>query len=152
MLQLNLPTYEFRIKKQGEKYLIFDMQRKRFVSLTPEEWVRQNFIRYLIEAKGFPANYIAIEKQILINGLKKRVDALVYSRNMEALILIEFKAPEVEITQATFDQAAVYNSKVNVEYFIVSNGLQHYFCKLDRVNARYQFTVDIPTYKAIQEL
>jgi type I site-specific restriction endonuclease len=151
MLQLNLPTYDFRIKKQEEKYLIFDIYRKKYVYLTPEEWVRQNFMRYLIEEKGFPANHIAIEKQILINGLKKRFDALVYDKDIKPLILIEFKSPDVEITQKTFDQAAVYNSKINVEYFIISNGLQHYFCKLDRDNSKYIFSNEIPIYETIKK-
>lgn len=147
MWQLNLPLYNFRIKKQDEKLLIFDNLRKKFIVLTPEEWVRQNFIQFLIETKGFPASYIAVEKQITVNGLKKRFDALVYNANLNPIALIEFKAPEISINQSTFDQASVYNHKLNVEYFIISNGIEHYCCKIDKTNMKYDFLAEIPNYK-----
>src|ERR1035437_5843021 len=123
MLQLNLPQYSFRIKKQNEKLVIFDSQRKRYVSLTPEEWVRQNFIRFMIEEKGYPAAYLAIEKQLNLNGMKKRCDAILYDNEAKPIMIIEFKAPKVPITQATFDQVAVYNAKLKVDLLIISNGI-----------------------------
>lgn len=149
MWQLNLPLYNFRIKNQNDKQFIFDAQRRKFVSLTPEEWVRQHFIRFLIEVKKFPAAWIAIEKQLNINGMKKRCDAIVYDEYAKPLVLIEFKAPEVPITQATFDQAVVYNLKLNVSFFIISNGLQHYACKIDLKEGKYLFFEEIPDFASI---
>ena len=149
MWQLNLPLYNFRIKNQNDKQFIFDAQRQKFVSLTPEEWVRQHFIRFLIEEKKFPAAWIAIEKQLNINGMKKRCDAIVYDEYAKPLVLIEFKAPEVSITQATFDQAVVYNLELNVSFFIISNGLQHYACKIDLKEGKYLFFEEIPDFASI---
>lgn len=149
MWQLNLPAYNFRIIKKNEKPFIFDDLRKKFVALTPEEWVRQHFIRFLIEVKHYPASLIAIEKQLVINGLKKRCDAVVYSRNAEPLMIIEFKATTVSIAQQTFDQAAVYNSKLKVDYFIISNGLKHYCCRLDKNVLQYNFLDDIPDFDTL---
>jgi len=149
MWQLNLPAYNFRIIKKNEKPFIFDDLRKKFVALTPEEWVRQHFIRFLINVKHYPASLIAIEKQLVINGLKKRCDAVVYSRNAEPLMIIEFKATTVSIDQQTFDQAAVYNSKLKVDYFIISNGLKHYCCRLDKNVLQYNFLDDIPDFDSL---
>jgi type I site-specific restriction-modification system R (restriction) subunit len=149
MWQLNLPAYNFRIIKKNEKPFIFDDLRKKFVALTPEEWVRQHFIRFLINVKLYPASLIAIEKQLVINGLKKRCDAVVYSRNAEPLMIIEFKATTVSIAQQTFDQAAVYNSKLKVDYFIISNGLKHYCCRLDKNVLQYNFLDDIPDFDCL---
>jgi type I site-specific restriction endonuclease len=146
MFQLNLPEYNFRIKKQDEKLLIFDSQRKRYVSLTPEEWVRQHFIRFLIEVKGYPAAYLAVEKQLSLNGMKKRCDAVLYNDHAIPILIIELKAPTVPITQTTFDQVAVYNAKLKVDYFMISNGIEHYCCKVDTVNSRYEFFTEIPDY------
>jgi len=149
MLQLNLPNYNFRIKKQDEKFLIFDSQRKRWVSLTPEEWVRQHFIRFLIEEKNYPAAYLAIEKQLIMNGLKKRCDAILYNKTADPVVIIEFKSPEVVISQAVFDQVAVYNAKLKVDYLIISNGIEHYCCKVNPETARYEFFSEIPDYKSL---
>jgi len=149
MWQLNLPAYNFRIIKKNEKPFIFDDLRKKFVALTPEEWVRQHFIRFLINVKHYPASLIAIEKQLVINSLKKRCDAVVYSRNAEPLMIIEFKATTVSIAQQTFDQAAVYNSKLKVDYFIISNGLKHYCCRLDKNVLQYNFLDDIPDFDSL---
>lgn len=149
MWQLNLPAYNFRIIKKNEKPFIFDDLRKKFVALTPEEWVRQHFIRFLINVKHYPASLIAIEKQLVINSLKKRCDAVVYSRNAEPLMIIEFKATTVSIAQQTFDQAAVYNSKLKVDYFIISNGLKHYCCRLDKNVLQYNFLDDIPDFDCL---
>ncbi|MDR0812242.1 MAG: type I restriction enzyme HsdR N-terminal domain-containing protein [Paludibacter sp.] len=149
MFKLNLPTYNFRIKKAAEKFFIFDSLRKKFVSLTPEEWVRQNFLRFLVEEKQYPAALIAVEKQLNVNGLRKRFDALIYGNNAEPLVIVEFKAPNVEITQSVFDQAATYNLSLNVGYFIISNGISHHFCKLDKENLKYIFYNDIPNYSAV---
>lgn len=149
MLQLNLPQYSFRIKKQNEKLVIFDSQRKRYVALTPEEWVRQNFIRFLIEEKGYPAAYLAIEKQLNMNGMKKRCDAILYNEHAQPFLIIELKAPNIAITQATFDQVAVYNAKLKVDFFIISNGIEHFCCKVNLETARYEFFPEIPDFNQI---
>ena len=149
MLQLNLPEYKFRIKKLDEKMLIFDSQRKRYVSLTPEEWVRQHFIHFLINQKGYPSAYLAVEKQVNMNGMKKRCDAILYNDIALPVLIIELKAPTVPITQATFDQVAVYNAKLKVDYFMISNGIEHYCCKVDTDNARYEFFPEIPDYSTL---
>jgi hypothetical protein len=130
MWQLNLPEYQFRVKKDDEKVYIFDNLRKRYVRLTPEEWVRQNFISYLIVEKKFPASRIAIEKQIILNGMKKRCDAIYFNEKAEPEIIFEFKSPEIQISQATLDQTATYNSKLKVSNFILSNGIVHCFCNI----------------------
>jgi type I site-specific restriction endonuclease len=149
MWQLNLPEYNFRIKKQNEKLQIFDSQRKRYVSLTPEEWVRQHFIRFLIETKGYPAAHLAIEKQLNMNGMKKRCDAILYNNEAKPIMVIEFKAPNVPISQATFDQVAVYNAKLKVDFFIISNGIEHYCCRVNSETARYEFFSEIPNHSTI---
>jgi type I site-specific restriction endonuclease len=149
MLQLNLPQYSFRIKKQNDKLVIFDSQRKRYVALTPEEWVRQNFIRFLIEEKGYPAAYLAIEKQLNMNGMKKRCDAILYNEHAQPFLIIELKAPNVAISQATFDQVAVYNAKLKVDFFIISNGIEHFCCKVNLETARYEFFPEIPDFNQI---
>jgi len=149
MLQLNLPEYNFRIKKQDNKLLIFDSQRKRYVSLTPEEWVRQHYIRFLIESKGYPAAFLAIEKQLNMNGMKKRCDAILYDQNANPILIIELKAPNVSISQATFDQVAVYNAKLKVNFFMISNGIEHYCCKVNSETARYEYFPEIPHYNQL---
>ncbi|MDD4969704.1 MAG: type I restriction enzyme HsdR N-terminal domain-containing protein [Paludibacter sp.] len=149
MLQLNLPEYNFRIKKLDDKFLIFDSQRKRYVSLTPEEWVRQHFIRFLIEEKGYPAAYLAVEKQLNMNGMKKRCDAILYNEHALPILIIELKAPTVPITQATFDQVAVYNAKLKVDFFMISNGIEHYCCKVDTLNSQYKFFPELPEYSKL---
>jgi len=149
MLQLNLPEYNFRIKKLDEKLLIFDSQRKRYVSLTPEEWVRQHFIRFLIEEKGYPAAYLAVEKQLSLNGMKKRCDAILYNEHALPILIIELKAPNVSITQTTFDQVAVYNAKLKVDFFMISNGIEHYCCKVDTLNSQYKFFPELPEYSKL---
>lgn len=149
MSQLNLPEYKFRIKKQDEKLFIFDTQRKKFVALTPEEWVRQHFIRFLIEEKYYPAALLAVEKQLVVNGMKKRCDAILYDIYGHPQVIIEFKAPQVTLNQQTFDQVAVYNSKLNVNLLIISNGLEHYCCKINPDTNQYDFFTTIPSFDQI---
>jgi len=111
--------------------------------------VRQHFIRFLIEEKKYPASFIAIEKQIELNGLRKRCDAVVYNPNFVPIAIVELKAPQIQLTQATFDQAAVYNSKLKVDYLLISNGLENYACRVDTINSRYQFFEQIPDYNTL---
>jgi hypothetical protein len=146
MQQLNLPHYEFKLKMMEEKPYIFDLIRRKYIKLTPEEWVRQNFIQFLITEKNYPLSKIALEQEIIINGLKKRCDAVVYSSDVRPLMIIEFKAPEIKINQQVFDQIAVYNYKLNVRYLIVSNGIQHIACKTEPLTSSYIFLKELPTY------
>jgi len=147
MKKLNLPPYSFKIKSKENKLYIFDMLRKKNVVLTPEEWVRQNYIQYLIVEKKYPKSLIAIEKQLKINNLNKRTDILIFDKNGKTNIIVECKAPKVKITQETFDQIARYNLGLNANYLIVTNGLQHYYCKMDHQLKKYNFLSDIPDYK-----
>ncbi|MFY0604057.1 MAG: type I restriction enzyme HsdR N-terminal domain-containing protein [Flavobacteriaceae bacterium] len=146
MQALNLPSYPFKLKSNENKTLIFDNFRKKYVVLTPEEWVRQHFVQFLVIQKKYPASLIALEKQLSINGLKKRTDIVVYNTQGLPEIIVECKAPNVAIGQDTFDQIARYNLKLNANYLIVTNGLEHYFCKMDHKNASYLFLKDIPEY------
>ena len=147
MQKLNLPQVKFRIKSKENKQFIFDIIRKKFMVLTPEEWVRQHVIHFLINVKEIPKSIIAVEKQLTINTLIKRFDILVFNTKGFPQIIIECKSPSVKITQKTFDQIARYNLKLNAEYLMVTNGLQHYFCKLDHENKQYKFLEDLPNYK-----
>lgn len=149
MLQLNLPEYQFRLKQDEKGYLIWDALRSKYVKLTPEEWVRQHFLEFFIREKHFPKALIAVEQQLNVNGMKKRCDAVFYNRLKKPAIILEFKAPSITITQSVFDQVAVYNSKMNVEYFIVSNGLTHYFCKVHPENVQYEFFSEIPAFEEL---
>lgn len=146
MQALNLPTYKFRIKSNENKFFIFDIVRKKYVSLTPEEWVRQHLVHYLIEEKKYPISLIAIEKKLMLNNLTKRTDILIFTAKGLPHIIVECKAPKVKITQNAFDQIARYNLKLNANYLIVSNGLEHFFCTMDTKNEAYSFLNDIPTY------
>mgnify|MGYP000141163419 CR=1 FL=1 len=146
MQHLNLPTYKFRIKSNENKLFIFDILRKKYVSLTPEEWVRQHIIHFLIEEKNYPISLMAVEKKLTINTLTKRTDILVFNTNGSPHIIVECKAPTVKITQDAFDQIARYNLKLEANYLIVSNGLEHFNCKMDLENEQYIFLPDIPKY------
>ena len=147
MQQLNLPTYKFRIKSTKNKYVIFDIIRKKYVSLTPEEWVRQHIIHFLVEEKKYPISLIGIEKKLTINKLTKRTDILVFNTKGLPHIIVECKAPSINITQNAFDQIARYNLKLNANYLIVSNGLEHYYCEMDFEKEAYVFLENIPPYK-----
>jgi len=149
MEQLNLPTYQFRWKKEGDKNYIFDEVRKKFILCTPEEWVRQNFIKFLINEKGFPPTLISIEAGYQVNKRIKRTDILIYNRCGETQLIVECKAPKIKISQATFDQIATYNMQYNVKYLLVTNGLQHYGCIMDYENETYNFLQDIPHFSSL---
>lgn len=144
MTQLNLPTYPFRVKKVNDKDQIFDAFRKKWVSLTPEEWVRQNFIQYLVAECGFVAGKIGIEVGLTINGRKLRADAVVYDPYGELVMLLEFKAPHVAIDEKVFSQVADYNTKLGAKYIAVTNGLNHYFAKVE--GHQVKLLSEIPQY------
>lgn len=144
--KLNLPTYNFKLKNSENKTLIFDKLRKKYFVLTPEEWVRQHYVSFLIDQKKYPISLIGIEKQLTINNRKKRTDILVFNAAGKPDIIVECKAPQIKITQATFDQIARYNLKLKANYLIVTNGLEHYYCKMDFKNETYIFLKEIPAY------
>ncbi|HZH73866.1 MAG TPA: type I restriction enzyme HsdR N-terminal domain-containing protein [Mariniphaga sp.] len=146
MHQLNLPPYEHKIIERGSKKYIFDIVRRRYVLLTPEEWVRQNFMQYLLIEKKYPVALMAVEKQLTINGKLFRFDLVVYRRNGTPLLIAEFKAPGVKISQAAFDQVVRYNMALKVERVLVSNGLQHYICEIDYTENNYKYLKEIPEY------
>lgn len=146
---LNLPHYSFRIKEKLEKKLIFDVFRRRWVSLTPEEWVRQNFARYLTEEKHFPVALVAIERSLRINQHDFRTDIVLFSKSGNPLVVVECKAPEVKISQQTFDQIARYNLELRVSYLIVTNGINHYCCRFDQQQLNYIFLAEMPDYREI---
>jgi hypothetical protein len=146
MQKLQFPSYSFRFKNSENKIAIFDEIRKKFILLTPEEWVRQHVVQYLLQDKNYPKSYINIEKLIKVNDLNKRYDIVVYQPNGELFLLIECKAPEVKISQQTFDQIARYNLVLNAKYLMVSNGLNHYFCKIDFENEKYVFLEELPNF------
>ena len=146
LTKLNLPTYSFRTRQEGAKLKIFDEIRKKFLVLTPEEWVRQNFIRYLVAEKSFPVSLMAVETGLQLNGNQFRADLLVYNKQGKPWMIVEFKAPEVKITQKTFDQIARYNITFEVPFLIVSNGLEHYCCQVDFDAKNYRFFREIPLF------
>ncbi|MEA3461321.1 MAG: type I restriction enzyme HsdR N-terminal domain-containing protein [Bacteroidota bacterium] len=146
MRKLNLPAYEFRYRTDGEDLMVLDVYRKRFVKLTPEEEIRQRFARYLVEEKGFPASLMMTEYSLKLNKLSRRCDILVHKPAGHPALLVECKAPEVNISQATFDQVARYNLAFRVRYLMVTNGLKHYCCQLDFETEKITFLKEIPAY------
>ena len=150
MQPLNLPPYEAKIKTAGGKTQILDILRGKFVALTPEEWVRQHFVHYMVECKGYPSVLMANEVAVTLNGMSRRCDTVVYRKEgLKPYIIIEYKAPSVEITQKVFNQICRYNMVLEVEYLIVSNGLKHYCCKVDIEKGEYAFLQDIPQFGSI---
>lgn len=149
MIRLNFPTYSFRFKNSENKISIFDEIRKKFIILTPEEWVRQHVLKYLMEEKKYSKSYINVEKLIKINDLSKRYDVVVFQPNGKIFLLIECKAPEVQITQQTFDQIARYNLVLNAQYLMVTNGINHFYCQMDFEKEQYTFLRELPDFKSI---
>ncbi len=147
MQQLNFPTYSFRFKNSENKVAIFDEIRKKFIHLTPEEWVRQHVVQFLQLEKNYPKSLINVEKLVTLYGLNKRYDIVVYQPNGELLLLIECKAPKVAVTQDTFDQIARYNLKLKAKFLMITNGLNHYFCQMDFENEKYVFLKDLPHFE-----
>lgn len=146
MTTLNFPAGNFRFKNSENKVLIFDVIRKKFVVLQPEEWVRQHLVHYLISVKKYPKSLINVEKQLTINGLKKRYDVVIFNPDGSIHVLCECKAPSIVIDQKTFDQIARYNMNLEAAYLLVTNGLEHYYCKMDFDEEKYSFLSDIPDF------
>ncbi|MHA7944724.1 type I restriction enzyme HsdR N-terminal domain-containing protein [Formosa sp. 3Alg 14/1] len=148
MQELNFPKFSFRFKNSENKISIFDDIRKKFVILQPEEWVRQHCVHYLIQVKGYPKSLINVEKELIVNKLRKRYDIVIFNSDGSIHVIVECKAPKINITQTTFDQIARYNLTLNASYLMVTNGLNHYYCQMDFEAEKYNFLQDIPNYKA----
>jgi hypothetical protein len=146
MYRLNLPSYETKFQEKGGKQLIFDFLRRKYVALTPEEWVRQHFTHYLVEQKGYPRGLMANEMELRLGEKRLRCDTLLYNRNLQPQMIIEYKAPTIQLQQRVFDQITAYNMLLHVDYLVVSNGLQHYCCRMDYEHHSYAFLRDIPHY------
>ncbi|HET8810141.1 MAG TPA: type I restriction enzyme HsdR N-terminal domain-containing protein [Flavobacteriaceae bacterium] len=146
MQPLNFPEYRFRFKNSENKTAIFDVLRKKFILLSPEEWVRQHTVFFLMREKKYPEQLLNVEKKLLINGLTKRYDVVGYNSDGTIRLIVECKAPKIKITQEVFDQIARYNLTLNAEYLMVTNGLQHYFCQLDYEAKKYRFLKELPAY------
>ena len=147
MYELNLPKYGIKIRNDKGHQSIFDVLRRKYVALTPEEWVRQHFVHFLIEHKGYPKALMANEIQLTIGSKKLRCDSVLYDRTLKPRMIIEYKAPTVSITQKVFDQITIYNMLLHVDYLVVSNGIKHYCCRMDYANQKYLFLEDIPDYQ-----
>lgn len=148
MQELNFSKFSFRFKNNENKVSIFDTIRKKFVILQPEEWVRQHCIQFLIEEKKYPKSLINVEKELIINNLKKRYDIVIFNTDGSIHLIVECKAPKIQIKQNTFDQIARYNLALNASYLMVTNGLNHYYCQMDFKNECYQFLKSIPNYNS----
>ncbi len=150
MTKLNLPDFDFkyRLNEKGKKE-IFDDVRKKYITLSPEEWVRQNFIHYLIQHRNFPASLMAIERSLKVNTLTKRTDIVQYDKNGRAILIVECKAPNVKIDQDTFAQAAMYNLKMQVNYLIMTNGMHHFCCKINNTTNQLEYLKEVPYYNEL---
>jgi len=146
MLKLNFPDYSFRFKSNENKPLIFDVIRKKFVSLTAEEWVRQHVIQFLLTEKKYPSSHISVEKQLTLHKTVKRYDIVIYNSDGSIHLIVECKSSSVQITQETFDQIARYNLSLNASFLMITNGLDHYYCQMDYEAEKYNFLNDIPFY------
>ncbi len=146
MQKLNFPKFEYRLKSTENKVSIFDVIRKKFVLMQPEEWVRQHCVHYLINTKNYPKSLINIEKELTINGLKKRYDIVIFNTDGSFFLIVECKSYTIKINQHAFDQIARYNNTLKATYLMVTNGLNHYYCQMDFKSECYSFLKDIPNY------
>lgn len=147
MKPLNFPAYTFRFKNSENKLLIFDVIRKKFVALQPEEWVRQHALHQFVFDKNYPASLINVEKELTLNKLKKRYDIVIFNSDGSIHILVECKSPDTKISQQTFDQIARYNMALKAEYLMVTNGMEHFYCKMDFEEEKYTFFSHIPDFR-----
>ena len=147
--ELNLPAYNLKIRQEGDTLKVYDQLRDKWVTLTPEEWVRQHFTTWLREQYHYPASLMSNEVGIEVNGTKKRCDTVVFANTGHPRIIVEYKSPDIQITQSVFDQIVRYNMALKADYLIVSNGLSHYCCKIDYSANTYHFIPKIPDYQSI---
>ena len=149
MIELNLPPYAYKLKQNNGSVQIWDAVRRKYVALTPEEWVRQHFIAYLVGSKKYPLGRIGNEISLSLNGRSRRCDTLVYDAEGQPLVLIEYKAPHISLSQKVFEQAVRYNICFRVPYIMLSNGISHYCCHIDYDSRKYSFLTEIPLYNEL---
>lgn len=149
MIRLNLPEYEINVVERDGKRMIFDFLRRKYVALTPEEWVRQHFTHFLVSQKGYPKTLLANEAQLQIGDKHLRCDTVLYNKEMQPLMIVEYKAPQIQLQQKTFDQIAAYNLLLHADFLVVSNGLQHYCCQMVYEQRTYRFLTEIPDYATL---
>ncbi len=149
MIRLNLPEYEINVVERDGKRMIFDFLRRKYVALTPEEWVRQHFTHFLVSQKGYPKMLLANEAQLQIGDKHLRCDTVLYNKEMQPLMIVEYKAPQIQLQQKTFDQIAAYNLLLHADFLVVSNGLQHYCCQMVYEQRTYRFLTEIPDYATL---
>ena len=152
MLPLNLPNFDIKVKKSADQLLVWAETRRKYVALTPEEWVRQHFVHFLISEKGYRQELIANEVSIKLNGTAKRCDTVIYDRLLTPLMIVEYKAPSITITPKVFDQIVRYNRVLHVQYLIVSNGIRHFCCQIDYETLSYRFLKEIPDAQEVGQL
>lgn len=151
-MELNLPSFDIRLQRDDEGVKIFDRLRKKFIILTPEEWVRQHFVNYLINHKGFPESLMANEIGITLNSTRRRCDTVVFDKHGSPMVIVEYKASSIVISQSTFDQIVRYNMVLHARYLIVSNGMNHYCCRIDYDNMSYDFLKEVPDYADLEPI
>jgi type I restriction enzyme hsdR protein N-terminal domain protein len=149
MVQLNLPPYNIKVKNEDGRRKIFDILRRKYFVITPEEWVRQHFIHFLIDHKGYPVSLLANEVALSVGDKVIRADSVLYDKNLSPRMIIEYKAPHIKLTQKVFDQISAYNLLLHVDYLIVSNGIETYICKMDYAQQTYVFLETVPDYKSL---
>jgi hypothetical protein len=147
MLKLNLPSYDPKFRRRNDKIEIFDPIRKKYLILTPEEWVRQHFLNYLVSHLNYPRSLIKLESGLKYNTLQKRSDILVYNRSGSPFMLVECKAVEVKLTQKVLEQVAVYNHIISAQYLVITNGLLHYCYKVKQVENSFEFMQELPLFE-----
>lgn len=147
MYELNLPRYDVKVRGTQEKPEVFDFLRRRYVALTPEEWVRQHFTHWLVDHKGYPKGLLGNEIALRCGEKTLRCDSILYDKNARPQMIVEYKAPTVPVTQRVFNQIVTYNLLLHVDYLVVSNGLQHYCCRMDYEHRSYEFLQEMPDYK-----
>ena len=148
-MSLNLPSFDISIAQRNGRPTVFDPLRRRFVALTPEEWVRQHFVNYLVQHLHYPAGLMANEVELTVGDKHLRCDTLLYNKEMQPQMIIEYKAPHIALSQKVFDQITAYNLLLHVDYLVVSNGMEHLCCQMDYDNRRYVFLHDIPDYNQL---
>ena len=151
--KLCFPDYDFKIQPaavSGQSLKIFDIIRKKYVTLTPEEWVRQHLLHFLVNERKFPQTLLSVEKKVLVNRLFRRTDVVIYSSSLKPILIAECKSPTVDISQSVFDQTARYNMTLEVLYFVITNGLEIYCCRINHEDRSYRFLEEIPDYDEIR--
>ncbi|MEZ4884607.1 MAG: type I restriction enzyme HsdR N-terminal domain-containing protein [Chitinophagales bacterium] len=146
-MQLNFPEYPISLKTVGNKNYIMGLVRKKYLLWTPEEWVRQHVLHFMVKDRAYPKSFLAVEKALRVNTLLRRTDIVAYDSKGQPVLIVECKAPNVKITQQVFDQIAAYNISLKVEYLFVTNGLEHYCCKIDYEANSYAFIEDLPHFE-----